>query len=171
MTKSFRSLILFAVLFGSWLLMSGHYTPLLVGLGVVSCALATVMAHRIDASDAEGLPLHLMARLPNYLAWLVKEIAVSNIATGKIILGGRARPVLFTTPATQRTAAGLVTYANSITLTPGTVTIEVEEAEGDHSHEFLIHALAPDFRDDVNSGDMDRRCRLLEPTTSVGGAS
>ena len=117
------------------------------------------------------IALHLMARLPNYLAWLVKEIAVSNIATGKIILGGRARPVLFTTPATQRTAAGLVTYANSITLTPGTVTIEVEEAEGDHSHEFLIHALAPDFRDDVNSGDMDRRCRLLEPISSVGGAS
>ena len=171
MTKSLRSLILFAVLFGSWLLMSGHYTPLLIGLGLASCALATVMAHRVDGSDTEGLPLHLMARLPTYLAWLLKEIVMSNIATGRMILGGGARPVLFKTPATQRTAAGLVTYANSITLTPGTVTIEIEGAEGDASREFLIHALAPDFRDDVESGDMDRRCTSLEASVAAGDGS
>ena len=170
MAKSLRSLILFVVLFGTWLLMSGHYTPLLVGLGVVSCALATVMAHRINANDAEGLPLHLMARLPAYLVWLVKEIVLSNIATGRLILGGDARPVLFKTPATQRTAAGVVTYANSITLTPGTVTIEIDATENGQSHEFLIHALAPDFQNDVTSGDMDRRCRSLE-SASAGGVS
>ena len=170
MAKSLRSLILFVVLFGTWLLMSGHYTPLLVGLGVVSCALATVMAHRINANDAEGLPLHLMARLPAYLVWLVKEIVLSNIATGRLILGGGARPVLFKTPATQRTAAGVVTYANSITLTPGTVTIEIDATENGQSHEFLIHALAPDFQNDVTSGDMDQRCRSLE-SASAGGVS
>ena len=170
MAKSLRSLILFVVLFGTWLLMSGHYTPLLVGLGVVSCALATVMAHRINANDAEGLPLHLMARLPAYLVWLIKEIVLSNIATGRLILGGGARPVLFKTPATQRTAAGVVTYANSITLTPGTVTIEIDANENGQSHEFLIHALAPDFQNDVTSGDMDRRCRSLE-SASAGGVS
>ena len=170
MAKSLRSLILFVVLFGTWLLMSGHYTPLLVGLGVVSCALATVMAHRMDANDTEGLPLHLMARLPAYLVWLVKEIVLSNIATGRLILGGGARPVLFKTPATQRTAAGVVTYANSITLTPGTVTIEIDATENGQSHEFLIHALAPDFQNDVTSGDMDQRCRSLEPA-SAGGVS
>ena len=170
MAKSLRSLILFVVLFGTWLLMSGHYTPLLVGLGVVSCAMATVMAHRINANDAEGLPLHLMARLPAYLVWLVKEIVLSNIATGRLILGGGARPVLFKTPATQRTAAGVVTYANSITLTPGTVTIEINANENGQSHEFLIHALAPDFQNDVTSGEMDQRCRSLE-SASAGGVS
>lgn len=172
MTNIFRSLILFAVLFGSWLLMSGHYTPLLIGLGVISCAVATVMAHLINASDREGLPLHLMARLPGYLAWLLKEIVMSNIATGRIILGGKARPVLFTTPATQETEAGLVTYANSITLTPGTVTIEVEGEIGDKRHpQFLVHALDSSFRDDVVSGDMDRRCTALEGTASKGTGS
>lgn len=171
MKKSLRSFILFMVLFGSWLLMSGHYSPLLVGLGVGSCALAAFMAHRIDASDKEGLPFHVMARLPAYLLWLLKEIVMSNIATGRIILAGGFRPVMFRTPATQQTAAGLVTYANSITLTPGTVTIEVEDSGKGGSHEFLVHALAPEFREDVESGEMDRRCSHLEITSTPGGGS
>ena len=117
MTRVLRNIFLFTVLFAAWLLMSGHYTPLLVGLGVLSCALATVMADRIGGSDEEGLPLHIMARLPASLVWLLKEIVMSNIATGRLILFGRARPVLFTTQASQSTSGGVVTYANSITLT------------------------------------------------------
>ena len=117
----------------------------------------------------EGLPLHVMARLPAYLAWLVKEIIMSNIATGRLILFGRARPVLFSTPATQATEAGIVTYANSITLTPGTTTIEVETGTG--GTEFLVHAVDPSFAEDVESGDMDRRVTSLEPASSPGGVA
>jgi len=161
-----RNIILFVVLFAAWLLMSGHYTPLLIGLGIASCALATWLADRIGGTDEEGLPLHIMARLPAYLGWLIKEIVMSNIATGRLILVGRARPVLFTAPATQESAGGLVTYANSITLTPGTVTIEVEDADGDNPR-FLVHALDASFAADVESGEMDRRVTALE---SGGGA-
>jgi multicomponent Na+:H+ antiporter subunit E len=103
----------------------------------------------------------MMSRLPAYLVWLIKDIVVSNIATGRLILGGRARPVMFTTPATQASAGGLVTYANSITLTPGTVTIEVEDADGDNPL-FLVHALNASFAADVESGEMDRRVTALE---------
>ncbi|MEC7211859.1 MAG: hypothetical protein VXW25_07565, partial [Pseudomonadota bacterium] len=67
MKRLVRSLLLFAILFGAWLLMSGHYTPLLIALGVVSCALAAVLADQIGGTDEEGLPLHIMARLPAYL--------------------------------------------------------------------------------------------------------
>ena len=81
MNRVLRNIFLFAILFAAWLLMSGHYTPLLIGLGVLSCALATVMADRIGGSDEEGLPLHIMARLPAYLVWLLKEIIMSNIAS------------------------------------------------------------------------------------------
>ena len=136
MNRVLRNIFLFAVLFAAWLLMSGHYTPLLISLGVLSCALATVMADRIGGSDEEGLPLHIMARLPAYLVWLLKEIIMSNIATG------------------------VVTYANSITLTPGTVTIEVAEKNG--TTEFLVHAVDQPFADDVESGEMDRRVTALE---------
>ena len=166
MGRPVRNIILFGVLFGAWLLMSGHYTPLLIGLGIASCALATWLADRIGGTDEEGLPLHIMAHLPAYLAWLIKEIVISNVATGRLILVGRARPVMFTTPATQVTAGGLVTYANSITLTPGTVTIEVEAAE-DKASRFLVHALDPSFAQDVESGEMDRRVTALE---AGGGA-
>jgi len=156
-----RNIVLFVVLFVAWLLMSGHYTPLLIGLGIASCALATWLADRIGGTDEEGLPLHIMARLPAYLGWLLREIITSNIATGRLILAGRARPVMFMTPATQRSAGGLVTYANSITLTPGTVTIEVEDADGG-SPQFLVHALDASFAADVESGEMDRRVTALE---------
>jgi len=164
-----RNIFLFAVLFAAWLLMSGHYTPLLIGLGIVSCALATVMTDRIGGSDEEGLPLHIMARLPAYLVWLLKEIIMSNIATGRLILFGRAQPVLFTTPASQSTAAGLVTYANSITLTPGTVTIEVEDKG--KATRFLVHAVDRPFAEDVESGEMDRRVTALEAGRQQGGGA
>ena len=169
MNRVLRNIFLFAILFAAWLLMSGHYTPLLIGLGVLSCALATLMADRIGGSDEEGLPLHIMARLPAYLLWLLKEIIMSNIATGRLILFGRARPVLFTTPASQATAGGVVTYANSITLTPGTVTIEVEEEKG--AMKFLVHAVDPVFAEDVESGEMDRRVTALEAGHRQGGSA
>lgn len=169
MKRLVRSLVLFAVLFGAWLLMSGHYTPLLIGLGVASCALATFLADQIGGTDEEGLPLHILLRLPAYLAWLIKEIMMSNIATGRLILFGEARPVMFTTPASQATAGGLVTYANSITLTPGTVTIEVEQDA--KSARFLVHAVDASFAEDVQSGEMDRRVTALESVNSGGGAA
>ena len=161
MSRTVRNLTLFSVLFATWLLMSGHYNGLLITLGIVSCALATWLAHRIGATNVEGLPLHMMARLPGYILWLLKEIVMSNIATGKLILGGAPKPVVFTTPATQSSAGGLVTYANSITLTPGTVTIEID-GDGTSGHSFLVHALDPSFMADVDSGDMDRRVTALE---------
>ena len=174
MNRFSRSLLLFVILFAAWLLMSGHYTPLLVSLGIASCALATLLAHLIGALDDEGLPLHIFARLPSYLLWLLREIIAANIATARIILSRSAQPVLFTTKATQTTAAGVATYANSITLTPGTVTIEMDPADGESaalegvqptSHIFLVHALDPVFEEDVASGEMDRRVSALEGKT------
>ena len=154
-----RVVLLFVILFSGWLLMSGHYTPLITSLGILSCALCAWLSWRIGASDLEGLPTHLFARLPAYLLWLLREIIVSNIATSKIILFGVAKPEIFEVPVTQRTAAGMATYANSITLTPGTVTVDINESV---SSTFIVHALHSDFGDDVRSGDMDRRVSALE---------
>lgn len=162
-----RVTLLFLILFAGWLLMSGHYTPLITAFGVASCALCTWLAWRIGASDFEGLPTHLFARLPAYLIWLLREIITANIGTAKIILSGSARPEIFEVFATQKTAAGLATYANSITLTPGTVTIDIDEGdidEGENST-FLVHALHGDFADDVRNGDMDRRVSKLESSS------
>lgn len=164
-----RLVILFGVLMAAWLLMSGHYTPLLVTLGVLSCAFATYMAHLVGGTDSEGLPLHIMKRLPAYLVWLMREIISSNIATAKIILRNTPDPEIFTTPASQKTEAGIATYANSITLTPGTVTVDITQ---NTPRQFIVHALHPDFTADVTSGDMDNRVTALEPPApSLKGTS
>ncbi|MGB2163915.1 MAG: Na+/H+ antiporter subunit E, partial [Candidatus Puniceispirillaceae bacterium] len=111
-------------------------------------------------------------RLPAYLWWLFGEIVKSNYATAKFILNGRSDPEIFSVTATQNSAAGIATYANSITLTPGTVTMDInEEAAKD---QFLVHALHADFGEDVRSNDMDRRVTALESPASrhsKGGAS
>lgn len=147
---------LFIVLMAVWLLMSGHYTVLVTGLGVASVLFCTMMARRINADDDEGLPIFMMARLPLYLTWLMKEIIVSNLDTARIILFGKPDPVVFRVPATQKTAAGITTYANSITLTPGTVTMDIDD-DG-----FVVHALDQSMADGVRSGEMDRRVTVVE---------
>ena len=160
-----RFLLLFTILMAGWLLMSGIYNGLLIGFGIVSCLLCTWLSVRIGATDREGLPTHLFTRLPAYLVWLIGEIVSSNIATAKIILRGTSDPEIFEVPANQATAAGLANYANSITLTPGTVTVDIDEAKTGPSR-FLIHALHPQFGDDVRSGDMDERNCALEGVIS-----
>ena len=165
--KTMRVGLLFIVLMAGWLLMSGHYNGLLISLGVISVAFCVWLSHTINATDEEGLPTHIFARLPSYLFWLFGEIIKSNYATAKFILNGRGDPEIFNVTATQNTAAGIATYANSITLTPGTVTIDInEEAAKD---QFLVHALHADFGEDVRSNDMDRRVTALEVPTSRHG--
>ena len=141
--------------------MSGHYNSLMIGLGVASCLLCSWLSLRIGALDQEGFPTHLLAKLPSYIIWLLGETLLSNISTAKIILRGSPDPEVFKVPAHQITAAGLSTYANSITLTPGTVTVDIEETQIGGSR-FIVHALHPQFGDDVRSGDMDRRNCALE---------
>ena len=160
-----RFVILFTTLMAGWLLMSGIYNGLLIGFGIASCLLCTWLSLRIGAIDREGLPTHLFLRLPAYLAWLIGEIISSNIATAKIILRGTSDPEIFEVSANQSTAAGLANYANSITLTPGTVTVDIDEAKIGPSR-FLVHALHPQFGDDVRSGDMGERNCALEGVVS-----
>ncbi len=65
-------------------------------------------------------------------------------------------PCLFRVEATQREELGKVIYANSITLTPGTVTVDID---GD---ELVVHALSDSTKDDLETGEMDRRVTALE---------
>ena len=58
--------------------------------------------------------------------------------------------------ASQKTVVGVVTYANSITLTPGTVSVEVE------GNEITVHAITRDGAIDVAGGDMDRMVTRFE---------
>jgi multicomponent Na+:H+ antiporter subunit E len=123
-----RSLGLGAILFGFWLLLSGHYTPLLLTLGVASCILVVYIARRMDVVDEEGLPLQIGARFVLYVPWLLKETFLANVALARIVLHPKLPidPKLGRYRLPLRTDLGRVIYGNSVTLTPGTVTTAIE---------------------------------------------
>ena len=153
-----RAFGLGVVLFGFWLLLSGHYNLLLLTLGVASSALVVATARRLEVIDAEGLPLQLGWRLLAYIPWLMKEILVATLNVARIILSPSLPidPLVVRYRSSQRTELGRALYANSITLTPGTVTMGVE---GD---ELEVHSLTPL---DVHRGEedaMDKRVTWVE---------
>ena len=151
-----KSFILFFILFSLWLLMSGHYNLLIVSLGIISCAFCVYVAKRGKLIDDEGLPIFFMPRLLNYLIWLFKEILKSNLSTAKVIINGKVEPETFTVKTSQVTDVAKVTYANSITLTPGTVTTKIQKGV------FEVHALNSDFGNDVRTSEMDKKVTWLE---------
>ena len=151
-----KSFILFFILFSLWLLMSGHYNVLIVSLGIISCAFCVYVAKRGKLIDDEGLPIFFMPRLLNYLIWLFKEILKSNLSTAKVIINGKVEPETFNVKTSQVTDVAKVTYANSITLTPGTVTTKIQKGV------FEVHALNSDFGNDVRTNEMDKKVTWLE---------
>lgn len=151
-----KSFILFFILFSLWLLMSGHYNVLIVSLGIISCAFCVYVAKRGKLIDDEGLPIFFMPRLLNYLIWLFKEILKSNLSTAKVIINGKVEPETFIVKTSQVTDVAKVTYANSITLTPGTVTTKIQKGV------FEVHALNSDFGNDVRTNEMDKKVTWLE---------
>ena len=151
-----KSLILFLILLSLWLLMSGHYSILIISLGIISCAFCVYVAKRGKLIDDEGLPIFFIPRLSNYLIWLFKEILISNLNTAKVIINGKVEPETFTVKVSQVTDVAKVTYANSITLTPGTVTTKMQKDV------FEVHALNSDFGNDVRTNKMDKKVTWLE---------
>jgi multicomponent Na+:H+ antiporter subunit E len=141
------------LLFGFWLLLSGHLEPLLLGLGLASVALSLLLAKRMDVIDHESYPVRLSTKLPGYYVYLFKEIILANIDVIKRILKpGRKTisPQLVKIPLPQKTELGRVIYANSITLTPGTVSVELTDKE------ITVHALSKEAADELIRGVMAR---------------
>jgi multicomponent Na+:H+ antiporter subunit E len=140
-------------LFAIWVLLSGHYTPLMLGLGVLSTLFVVFLATRADLIDQETQPMLIKPSVLFYWVWLGREIIKSNIDVALRILspGLPISPTVFTVRATQKTELGRVTYANSITLVPGTVTMDVDEDV------FTVHALTREAAADLKRGEMDRR--------------
>jgi multicomponent Na+:H+ antiporter subunit E len=153
-----RWLSLAVALFGFWLALSGHYTAMLVTAGVVSTAVCILAAMRMRVLDREGHPVELLPRTITYYPWLIREIVKSAVAVTRIILHPALpiSPCMTVVNASQKTAAGLATYANSITLTPGTVTTGVD------GKALTVHALTRDGALDLEAGDMDRRVSAFE---------
>lgn len=154
-----RTLSLFVALFAFWLLLSGHYTVWLIGAGALVAAVVAAGGRRVGYGDREGHPVERIGTGLLYWPWLVVEILKSSLDVTKVILSGRTpEPRFFTVDFGPRTPVGIATYANSITLTPGTITVEVDPVD----HRFRVHALTAAGEAGVREGGMDRRVRRFE---------
>lgn len=147
------------VLAALWLLMSGLFDTLILIFGAGSIALTVWVIRRMDAVDGDQLEIALKPfQFARYILWLLLEIAKANWTVTKIIFSP-AMPIrqhLFRVPYSQRTDLGQVIFANSITLTPGTISIETDPGY------FLVHALAYSPGDLAALADMDARVTAIE---------
>ena len=146
------------ILFVFWLLLSGNFTAFLVTMGAISAGAITLLGRRAELIDHEGHPVNLTWRALGYWPWLIKEIVKSAWEVARIIVNPRLpiSPTLVRVRTSQKTAVGVVTYANSITLTPGTISVDVRPGE------ILVHALTREGAEGLEAGEMDRRVTRFE---------
>lgn len=141
-----------------WLVLSGYYTALLLSLGVVSVALVVWFLWRMNRVDKSPITLYPGLGGVSYLAWLMWQVVLSNVDVAKRIWD----PKLPIDPTWQRLDVKQASplqrtlYANSITLTPGTLTTDV------HDDHFMIHALTPEGLEDLRKGEMQDRILKLD---------
>lgn len=143
-------------LFALWLLLSSHFEPLMVSFGVISVLFTLYMARRMDVVDQESHPVHLTFRLFKFWFILGHKIFVANIDVTLRVLGLRpVNPQLIRLKLDQDSDLGKVIYANSITLTPGSASIHIE------NDELFVHTISREGAEELLRGDM---AKLIPPT-------
>ena len=153
-----RTLVTAVLLAAVWVAWSWHFEPLILGFGVVSVVLTVFIARRLNVLDEETVPFELNLRLLVYLPWLAMEVVKANWQVAKIILspGLPINPHLIRVPADQRTTLGKVILANTITITPGTISLDLR------GNVILVHCLDDRLADQDSSGTSSRMIDFLE---------
>ena len=152
-----RNVPILIALSSLWLLLSGHFTPLLISLGLASVLLVVWFLRRMDRVDHEPITLRPGPGLLGCLVWWLWSVVKANIDLARRIWDPRlpVNPVWARLDTSVETPVEKTLYANSITLTPGTLTTDVRD---DH---FVIHALSQEGVDELREGEMERRVRRL----------
>jgi multicomponent Na+:H+ antiporter subunit E len=153
-----RILALLALLVAAWLLWSGMFKPLLLGLGLLSCLLTIYVTHRMGYFDTDMFALRFGRRLLGYWLWLAKEVVKSSIDVARIVINPKLpiSPQVVKIKASSMHPVDQAILANSITLTPGTLALDVYKGE------ITVHALTRAGADELLKGDMDRRVARLQ---------
>ncbi|MGD2052504.1 MAG: Na+/H+ antiporter subunit E [Gammaproteobacteria bacterium] len=140
------------LLFALWLGLSGQLNTIMCSLGLASTLLVVYISHRMDVVDHETYPAHMTFLLLRFWLFLAREVVIANIDVIKRIFrpGKNISPQLFELPLKQRTDLGRVIYANAITMTPGTVSINVNRDS------ITVHSLSLDAAMDLCNGRMSR---------------
>jgi len=156
-----RRAVSFTVLAVFWLVITGSLKPLDLGIGLVlSVAIGYWAEHVLWRGEREPLTARAWLRAPMYLLWLLKEIVVAALYVAERVLDPKLgiAPVMHAHRVHFNSDTARVAFANSITLTPGTITIDISEDT------FIIHCLNASFSDGISSGDFERRvAETFEP--------
>lgn len=153
------ALSLFLLLGVFWALLSGQFhNSFLIAAGVLCITFIVWMSRRMGILDDEGVPARFYPRALIYLPWLAWQVVLANWDVFKRVWSPRLSidPRMTRIAYSTRHPFVTTTYANSITLTPGTVTVLVDDTH------MLIHCIAQEAEDDVVSGSMERHCKRLE---------
>jgi len=153
-----RLLILALVLAALWIAMSGHFSPIILAMGALGVVLVVWLAARMGLDDRESLPYEIFAPVVPYWVWLGREIVASNIVVGKIVLAKRPpiSPSVVELEDGQTSDLGRALLGNSITLTPGTVTLDAD------GRMLKVHALTEIGANDLRSGAMRDRAAQVD---------
>ena len=159
-----RFFLLVLALAALWLLLSGYFDhALLLGLGAASVLCTAWLARRSGVIDNDGVPSGLFPGIVFYWIWLAGEIGKANLMVMRqaLAIEPKLSPKFFVVPNPPRSSAGKATFANSITLTPGTVTVDLRE------NEILVHGLTEELCDVSAITDMGERVAKSESRKSA----
>lgn len=147
------ALMLIIALVVYWVTMSGIFKPLIIIFGVISIALVVGLTARMKILDAETVPYHNIPKTLSYYSWLFVEIIKANVQVVRAVLSPNLEvsPTLLRVQANQTSEMGRTMFANSITLTPGTVSMEMEDET------ILVHALLAEMADPNDFLEMGER--------------
>jgi multicomponent Na+:H+ antiporter subunit E len=149
--KHFAATYLIVLTF--WILLSAHFDPFHIGAGVACSAIVAYASHDLMFKDTGNHSLTKIVRFIAYLPWLIYQIVLANIDVAKRALSPSMPidPQVVTFKTILRSDVARTTLANSITLTPGTVTIDIVDDV------FYVHAIAKEPAEDLLEGTMERK--------------
>jgi len=152
-SRLFRILLTTSLFVVAWLLWSGMYKPLMLTLGALSVALTILLAWRMRFFKKRLFALRFSFGILRYWGWLFIEVVKSSIQVMRVVLRPtiEVAPVVVKIPRNERSEFQTMMLGNSITLTPGTITLDVDEDT------ILVHALTEAGADDLVAGEMARR--------------
>ena len=147
------------LLTATWLLWSGLYTPLLLGLGALSVAVTLYLVRRMQILESLNI-LRMLPRLPAYWLWLAGQVVRSSLEVARIVLDPKlpASPTLVELKELPEDTIGQAILGNSIILTPGTLTLDLQD------NQLLAHSLTRAGADELASGEFNQRVKRLTRT-------
>ena len=136
-----------------WLLLSGYFAPLLLSFGAISIAIVVYLLNRMNLVDGQTPSIGQIVKAVRYVPWLFRQIFISSINVTKLIWGNPSKvsPALKKISVKNVPVASRAYYANSITLTPGTLSVDLVDDE------ITVHALQASSIDELQQGTMEQK--------------